>query len=66
MSPTEPPLPPRWGLRPSYFGFGTINMSLLRSSGAPNPAGYESVIPNPKLKLLEQIREVMRLGTPTS
>lgn len=25
------------------------------------PAGYESVIPNPKLKLLDQMREVMRL-----
>jgi integrase len=25
------------------------------------PAGYESVIPNPKLRLLEQVREVMRL-----
>ena len=24
-------------------------------------AGYESVIPNPKLKLLDQVREVMRL-----
>ena len=25
------------------------------------PGAYESVIPNPKLKLLEQMREVMRL-----
>ena len=25
------------------------------------PVGYESVVPNPKLKLLDQIREVMRL-----
>ena len=33
-------------------------------TGAPGPAGepvrYESVVPNPKLKLLDQIREVMR------
>jgi Phage integrase, N-terminal SAM-like domain len=28
---------------------------------APAPVGYESVIPNPKLKLLDQMREVMRL-----
>ncbi len=25
------------------------------------PAGYETVVPNPKLKLLDQMREVMRL-----
>jgi hypothetical protein len=28
---------------------------------APAPVSYESVIPNPKLKLLDQMREVMRL-----
>ncbi len=27
----------------------------------PPVVGYESVIPNPKLKLLDQVREVMRL-----
>ena len=27
----------------------------------PAPVAYESVIPNPKAKLLEQLREVMRL-----
>ncbi len=28
----------------------------------PAPVEYETVIPNPKLKLLDQVREVMRLG----
>ena len=27
----------------------------------PAPVAFESVIPNPKLKLLDQLREVMRL-----
>ena len=31
------------------------------SPSAPAAVGYESVIPNPKLKLLDQMREVMRL-----
>jgi len=25
------------------------------------PARYETIVPNPKLKLLDQVREVMRL-----
>jgi integron integrase len=32
-----------------------------RSVGGSEPPGFESVIPNPKLKLLDQMREVMRL-----
>jgi hypothetical protein len=37
-----------------------------RSQGCVSPlpppvVGYETVIPNPKLKLLDQVREVMRL-----
>ena len=35
------------------------NQAVSRSPQAP--PGYESVVPNPKLKLLEQMRQVMRL-----
>jgi hypothetical protein len=35
------------------------NQALSR--GAEAVPGYETVVPNPKLKLLDQIREVMRL-----
>src|SRR5207253_8242956 len=28
---------------------------------APKPHGFEAVVPNPKLKLMDQVREVMRL-----
>jgi hypothetical protein len=40
-------------------------MAMHKVSQADVPpaamVGYESVIPNPKLKLLDQVREMMRL-----
>ncbi|HWQ92240.1 MAG TPA: phage integrase N-terminal SAM-like domain-containing protein [Clostridia bacterium] len=38
-----------------------VHKSRQLFSGGSAPVGYESVIPNPKSKLLDQMREVMRL-----
>ena len=37
------------------------NYNRSQEKVLPPPVAYESVIPNPKLKLLDQVREVMRL-----
>ena len=37
---------------------GQLEKALQRQAGR---AGFEAVVPNPKLKLLDQVREVLRL-----
>ena len=38
---------------------GSLLEKALRSQ--PGRVGFEAVVPNPKLKLLDQVREIMRL-----
>ncbi len=40
------------------YGFSAVMSSTVSSAAVE----FETIIPNPKLKLLDQLREVMRLG----
>ncbi len=56
------PVPHSIGIAGNFMGSLKPSQAFAGGHGLPaEPVGYESVVPNPKLKLLDQIREVMRL-----
>ena len=49
------------GLQAMKEGQGRQWQTCLRQMPPPVKRGFEAVVPNPKLKLMDQLREVMRL-----